>query len=350
MKIALVFSSKTGMAATTGSKRAEEKHEDKDELPVDFLAECDSDGTIHAIHEALSEKYDVFSIESNAEVFDRLRTAKPDLVFNIAERLVGPNRESHIPVICELLDIPYTGSDALTLGLCLDKSRTKEILSYHRIPTPPFWIAEDISEIPATVEFPSIVKPLYEGSSKGIRNNSVVRTKKDLKARVAEVTAIYKQPVIIEKFLSGREFTVGILGNHPDYEVLPIVEIDYSLLPQGATPIYSYEAKWVWDTPERPLKIFQCPARISKDLAACIGSLVREACKILRVNDWGRIDVRLNETGDPYILEINPLPGILPNPEENSCLPKAARTAGYTYSSLIHRVVDEALKRYGIKK
>ncbi len=350
MKVALVYSSKAGMATSLHRLAGQEITEDDDEPPPpDLLAECDSDETILAVQEALEERWNVIPIESDEYAFYRLQQQKPHLVFNIAERLLGPNRESHIPVLCEILDIPYTGSDPLTLSLCLDKSRAKEILSYNGIPTPGFWVVESADGIPETIELPVIIKPLYEGSSKGIKNNSVVYTLADLHERVNEAIGTYKQPVIIERFLSGREFTVGVLGNYPNVEILPIVEIDHSQLPEGAVPIYSYEAKWIWDTREKPLAIFKCPADVTPDLKNRIESVVRQTCKVLRIRDWCRIDVRLDDAEIPHILEVNPLPGILPNPEDNSCLPKAARTAGYGYSALIQRVVDEALARYGMR-
>jgi len=348
MKIALLYRAKPGMEATFLSRRPYDVREEEDDPPPDLLAECDSDETIQAIREALEERFLVFPIESDDQAYDRLRRLQPDLVFNIAERLEGPNRESHIPTLCEILGLPYTGSDPLTLGLCLDKSRAKEILTYYGIPNPAFWTVDDPSEIPAGVSLPAIVKPLYEGSSKGIKDGSVVDAPAQLWERVNEVVSCYRQPAIIEQFLPGREFTVGVLGNAPAREVLPIVEIDHSLLPPGAKPIYSYEAKWVWDTPDKPLAIFKCPADISPSLKADIEKLVTDACDVLRIRDWCRIDVRLDGTGRPNILEVNPLPGILPNPDENSCLPKAARTAGYSYSGLIQRVVGEAVKRYGL--
>lgn len=348
MKIALLFSSKAGMASALSHRYPEEKREEEDEPPPDLFAECDSDETILAVKCSLEERYQVILIESDEKAFNRLKKTKPDLVFNIAERLHGPNRESHIPALCEILEIPYTGSDPLTLGICLDKSRAKEILSYHGILNPVFWIVESVADIPKEIVLPAIVKPLYEGSSKGIRNNSVVTDRKDLSLRIQEVISLYQQPVIVERFLSGREFTVGVLGNYPHLEVLPIVEVDHSLLPKGALPIYSYEAKWVWDTPERPLEIFKCPAPISPGIKRRIEDVVIKACRVLRIRDWCRIDLRLDENEEPHVLEINPLPGILPNPEDNSCLPKAARTAGYSYAELILRVVDEALIRYGL--
>lgn len=350
MRVAFLFSSKAGMTSLWERCRREEKREDEDEPPPDMFAECDSDETIQAIRKALEERYEVYPIESDENSYERLKEIRPDLVFNISERLTGPNRESHIPALCEMLEIPYTGSDPLTLGICLDKSRAKEILTYYHVPNPTFWVVDgDDSAFPKEVEFPVIVKPLYEGSSKGVRNNSVVRTLPELRARIREVRDLYNQPAIAERFLEGREFTVGVLGNPPHLEILPIVEIDHGKLPSGANPIYSYEAKWVWDRPEAPLAIFRCPADISEELTSRIEDTVARALYILRVRDWCRLDVRLDERGEPNILEVNPLPGILPNPEDNSCLPKAARTAGYSYSALIHRVVEEARRRYGLE-
>ncbi len=347
MKIALLFSSKAGMAASM-NRRPDEKGIEEDEPPPDFLAECDSDETIEAVARALRLRHEVFPIEADEEAYLRLRELRPDLVFNISERLYGPNRESHIPTLCEILDIPHTGSDPLTLALCLDKSRAKEVLTYHGVPNPQFWVVEPGQAVPSGVVLPAIVKPLYEGSSKGIVDASVVRTRAELEERVAGVAALYRQAAIVERFLPGREFTVGVLGTVPAHEILPIVEIDYRLLPSGANPIYSYEAKWVWDKPDQPLEIFCCPADIPAALRSHIEAVVTAACRVLRVKDWCRIDIRLDEEEVPHILEVNPLPGILPRPEDNSCLPKAAHTAGYSYDDLILRVVDEARARYGM--
>jgi len=347
MRIAFLYSSKNGMASSLHARRYEETHEE-DDPPLDLLAECDSDETIEAIGRALGERHEIVPIEADEEAYLHLKKLRPDLVFNIAEGLVGPNRESHIPSICEMLGIPYTGSDPLTLGICLDKSRAKEILAYHKIPTPAFWVVENGSGVSLRVKLPAIVKPLHEGSSKGIMDNSVVMSRQELKARVREIQSLYTEPVIIEQFLTGREFTVGVLGNPPNLEILPIVEIDHSQLPPGANPVYSYEAKWVWDQPEKPLEIFRCPAEISPDLKNRIEDIIRKTVEVLRIRDWSRIDIRLDERGEPNVLEVNPLPGVLPNPEDNSCLPKAARTAGYSYSALLHRVVDEAATRYGL--
>ncbi|HNS72355.1 MAG TPA: D-alanine--D-alanine ligase [bacterium] len=348
MKIALIHSSKSGMAEMVSRQFVEEIPEEEEEPPPDLLAECDSDETISAVQRALAERHQVVLIESDEFAFLRLQKSRPDLVFNMAERLSGPNRESQIPTLCEYLNIPFTGSDPLTLGICLDKSRAKEILSYYQIPNPQFWIFDREEPVPGDLPLPLMVKPLYEGSSKGVKDNSLVRSIAELRERVGEVIRQYRQPVIVERFLPGREFTVGFLGNGPGLEILPVVEIDHAQLPRGAAPIYSYEAKWIWDTTEKPLAIFKCPAGISPELQTRIDALIRKVVRILRLKDWGRIDLRLDEQGEPQIIEVNPLPGILPNPDDNSCLPKAARAAGYQYNQLIHRVVEAAAARHGL--
>lgn len=348
MKIALVCSSKQGMQKLWERLYSEDKEE---EPPPDLLAECDSEETIQAIIDALEIKHKVIRVEADDFVVENLKQIQPDLVFNIAEGLFGPNRESVIPSICELLNLHYTGSDPLTLGICLDKARTKEILAFYQISVPEFRVIfPETTFVNFDFPFPVIVKPLYEGSSKGVRNNSVVNDPESLGEALKFIFENYHQPALVERFLSGREFTVGVLGNYPELEILPVIEIDHNALPVGANPIYSYEAKWVWDTPERPLSIFRCPALLSPDLEEKIKTITTEAIRLLRIRDWCRVDIRCDELSNPYILEINPLPGILPNPEENSCLPKAARAAGYSYAQLINRVVEEALKRYRLAK
>lgn len=344
--VALLCSSKKAAQEVALARRHEESLVDDDE-PPDFLAEYDTPATLAAVERALARRYRVSRIEGDRSAYARLQKLRPDLVFNISEGFGGTNRESQVPILCEILGLPCTGSDALTLGLCLDKARTKEILGYHRIPTPPFLVAD--SCVPRrTLEafpLPAIVKPLREGSSMGIRNNSLATTRAQLDQRVRETTRAYRQPALVEAFLPGREFTVGVLGNAPHYEILPIVEIDHSVLPKGANPIYGYEAKWIWDDPRHPLPLLVCPAKISKALEQRIQRLVRAVLKVFAVRDWCRMDLRLDAAGRPQILELNPLPGILPDPRDNSALPAAARAAGYSYADLILRVAAAALRR-----
>jgi D-alanine-D-alanine ligase len=200
----------------------------------------------------------------------------------------------------------------------------------------------------ADLPLPAMVKPLHEGSSKGIFDSSLARDRKSLTDAVEKVLFEYNQPALVEEFLPGREFTVGILGNAPALNVLPAVEIKFDSLPAGVNKIYSYEAKWIWDTTDKPLEIFECPARLEPALRDDIASVCSRAYRVLRCRDWSRIDVRLDGAGRPHIIEVNPLPGILPNPKDNSCLPKAARAAGITYNELIRSALGFAAIRHGL--
>lgn len=286
-------------------------------------------------------------IEANENAFNKFLETKPDIVFNIAEGFYGVSREAQIPSLLEMLNIPYTGSDTLTLATCLDKARTKEILSYHKIPNSKFVVASNISDAEkAGLEFPLMVKPCWEGSSKGIFSSSFVKDRTELEREINRVVNEYDQPALIEEFLPGREFTVAVLGNGNNAEALPIVEINFNEFPEDFVPIYSYEAKWILDTKENPLDVFSCPAKVSPELERKIKKNVLRAYNVLRCRDWSRVDVRLDKNGEPNIIEINPLPGILPNPEENSCFPKAARTAGLNYTEMINKVLYVAALRY----
>jgi len=314
----------------------------------DTYAEWDTASTIRAVASALKTRHRVEILVANSDFARTLDRTPVDFIFNIVEGMKGMFRESLVPALLEDRGIPYTGSDPLTLALCLDKARAKEILAYHGVPTPAFDVIEDASDAGRLSRFPmpAILKPLAEGSSKGIYDANVVRDSKTAMRKAAELLAAYHQPVVAERFLTGREFTVSVLGNPPDRRVLPIVEINFDALPEGANPIYSYEAKWIWDTPEKPLRMFTCPAKVDSELKARIESIVLSALKVLRVRDWCRVDVRLDDRGAPQILELNPLPGILPDPRENSCLPKAAYAAGMTYDEIILQVMDAARARY----
>jgi D-alanine-D-alanine ligase len=315
----------------------------------DLYAEWDSSDTIDAVRSALARLHKVTMIEADEEAHERLRSVRPDIVFNISEGLYGISREAQIPAMLEMLRIPYTGADPLTLAVCLDKSRAKEILSYYRIATPAFAVIATEQQIRScTIPLPCMVKPLHEGSSKGIYNSSLACTRGELETEIRRILEVYDEPALVEEFLSGREFTVAMLGNGDHTHVLPIVEIRFDSLPSGVNPIYSYEAKWIWDQAENPLEIFDCPARITPSLREEIASICLHAYRVLRCRDWSRIDVRLDASGKPHILELNPLPGILPRPEDNSCFPKAARAAGLTYDELIQTVLALGATRYGI--
>ncbi len=313
----------------------------------DLYAEWDTFETIDAVRAALAEHHDVTLVEADEQAYMKLLDDRPDIIFNIAEGLYGVTREAQMPAIFEMLQIPYTGSDPLTLAICLDKSRAKEILSHYNIATPAFSVVSKLSDIQSiNSQFPCMVKPLHEGSSKGIFNASLVKNLTELKRQVRHIIETYNEPALVEEYLPGREFTVAMLGNGNNVQVLPIVEIKFDSLPSGVNPIYSYEAKWIWDKADNPLDIFECPANIPDQLRLEIETICRKAYAVLRCRDWCRIDVRLDASGHPHIIELNPLPGILPNPKDNSCFPKAARSVSISYNKLIQTVLLLAAQRY----
>jgi D-alanine-D-alanine ligase len=319
------------------------------EKVADMYAEWDTPETINAVARALSLFHNVTMIEADEYAYEKLREGEFDIVFNIAEGMNGVSREAQIPAMLEFLGMPYTGSDPLTLATCLDKSRTKEILSYNGVPTPKFVVARSPAEASeASLRYPLFVKPLHEGSSKGIYNSSYVTTPEGLSQEVERVLTNYEQPALVEEYLPGREFTVALLGNGSELKVFPPVEINFSSLPSEALPVYSYEAKWLWDSKDSPIEVFKCPAPIDEMLGRKIEGICRRTYDVLKCRDWSRIDVRLDAAGEPNILEINPLPGILPDPEEHSCFPMASRAAGLNYDEMINSVLNAALKRLGL--
>ena len=315
----------------------------------DKYAEWDTFETIAAIRDALATSHNVTLLEANEDAFEKFRELKPDIVFNVAEGAYGISREAQIPAILDMLQIPYTGSDPLTLSICLDKARTKEILTYHGIKNSKFVVYNGKNGVNGeSLQFPVMVKPIGEGSSKGIFNSSFVEDNSALQKELAEKFSEYNQAFIVEEYLPGREFTVAVLGNGEEARTLPIVEMNFSELPSEMAPIYSYEAKWILDTREKPLDIFSCPAKLEPELEKKIKDVVLQTYSVLNCKDWSRIDVRLDSMGEPNIIEVNPLPGVLPNPQDNSCYPKAARTAGMDYVKMINEVLMVAAKRYGL--
>jgi D-alanine-D-alanine ligase len=313
----------------------------------DAFAEWDDPSTIDSVEQALSVFGEVVRLEAVGDFASRLEAANVDLLFNMAEGWGGPSREAHVPAIAEFLGIPYTASGPLTLALALHKGRAKEVFHTRGIPTAPFVLIESDADVSAlqSIEYPLFLKPAWEGSSKGISQASHISEPGTAVARVREMLATYEQPVIAETYLPGDEFTVGILGNGIDARALPIVRFLFDALPDGALPINGYEAKWVWDDPSAPLDVLECPARVPELLSQRIADIALAAYRALDCRDWARIDLRLDRGGTPNVVEVNPLPGVMPNPADNSALPRAAETAGLTYDELIQEVVLIAWRR-----
>lgn len=365
-RIGFAYNQKPEPVELASASATEPRADEEPPSISDVYAEWDSAETIDAVASALAPYGEVIRLEADQDFPERLRAERPDIVFNIAEGLHGTNREAHVPAICEFYGIPYSGSDPFTLSLCLHKAKAKDFLSAHGIPNASFWLIDseetldrllgrsgydDRGTAPLPIpdeRNPLFLKPVQEGSSKGITENNFVRTREELEAQARFLLSTYDQPVIAETFLPGAEFTCGVIGNGSRARVLPLVGMNFASLPPGALPIYGFEAKWVWDTPDDPIDIFECPANIPPYLESTIVDVVLRAYRVLGCRDWSRIDVRLDADGVPNIVEVNPLPGILPNPEDNSCLPKAARAAGLSYDQLIQAALLAAADRTGV--
>jgi D-alanine-D-alanine ligase len=309
----------------------------------DAEAEYDPPETIDAIAAAVeSLGYEVVKLEANSELPQRLAEARVDLVFNIAEGLSGRNREAQVPALCELVGIPYTGSDSATLALALDKALAKRILRQHSILTPDFQVMETGREklIP-TLKFPLIVKPNAEGSSKGIASTGVVDDEPALRTAVRELLDRYRQPALVEEYISGREFTVGLLGDKRP-RVLPPMEICFKDVSK-TRPVYDYEIKQEWEKHV----YYECPAKLAPAELRAVERAARETFMALDCRDVARIDLRMNAAGQVYVLEVNPLPGLTPDYSDLVLISKAA---GIEYRTLIAEILAGGLKRLREKR
>jgi len=309
---------------------------------VDADCELDSMDTIDAIASALERNGNrVIKLGNARELIKSIEKAKPDIVFNISEGISGRSREAHVPAILEAYQIPYTGSDPLTLSLCLDKSMAKKVIGYSNIPTPDFKKIEEAEEIQKLyemeIDFPIFIKPCYEGSSKGIRLDSKIKNISTLKKKTFKLLATYRQPVLIEEYLPGSEYTVGILGTK-EPEVLGIMEVK-SISQSEKELIYSYEVKKDWENCVQYL----CPPPISPQLESAIKKVAIDSFKALECRDVARVDIRLDKDGTPNFLEINPLPGLMPG---YSDLYIMAKSVGMDYDVLINKILFSAIERY----
>lgn len=309
----------------------------------DADAEYDSPETIEAITQALeSMKHTVIPLEANSELPSKLIESKVDLVFNIAEGLSGRNREAQVPALCELCGIPYTGSDAATLALALDKALAKRLLRQHGILTPEFQVMTTGREkMSPRLRFPLIVKPIAEGSSKGILSKCVVDDEPSLRKVVRELVERYKQPALVEEYISGREFTVGLLGDRRP-RVLPPMEIVFKDKGNNR-PVYDHEVK------KDCFKhvYYQCPAKLTPQELRAVERAARETFAALDCRDVARVDLRMNDQGQVYVLEVNPLPGLTP---DYSDLVLIAKAAAMDYRTLIAEILAGGLKRLREKR
>ncbi len=310
----------------------------KDGDPADANAEFDHPSTIDVIADAIeANNFKVERIGNAGNLLERLASLKVDIVFNISEGVSGRNRESQVPAILEMAGIPFVGADALTLGLTLDKVMAKKIFIADKIPTPRFFEVNSGEQLSNTnhYKFPLIVKPRFEGSSKGLSENSRVETKEELREQVEYIVNTYKQPALIEEFISGQEFTVAIIGNDTP-EIMPVVQIKIDGKLKLNDKFYTF-ARITSDRLE-----YVCPAKISAELKKILNELALKTYRAVECRDFGRVDFRVDQEGRPYVLEINPLPSL----STEDVFKLVAENIGITYEDIIGKILNSAIKRY----
>lgn len=312
-------------------------HEGDDE------AEWDPPETIISIANALARHgHIVVHLEATPDLPRVLAEADVDLIFNIAEGVEGRNREAQVPALCELLGVPYTGSDSATLAIALDKALCKKVLMQHDILTPKFQVMDSERErLSKELQFPLIVKPNAEGSSKGIGATNVVDTEEELRAAVKKIVETYRQPAIVEEYIKGREFTVGLLGDKRP-RVLPPMEILFK--DKGVErPVYDYGVKQEWEQHV----YYECPAKLTEAEQKAIEKIARATFWALDCRDVARVDLRMDAEGRLYVLEVNPLPGLTPG---YSDLVLISRAIGMEYDQLIAEIMVGGLRRLREKR
>lgn len=281
-----------------------------------------------------------------APIVSRLESFKPDLVFNLIESFNDKSAlGSNVTALLNLLDLRYTGSSPAGMIVADDKSLTKKVLGFHGIQTPQFaTLYRGAVDWAGDLTFPVIVKPPQEDASIGISSSSVVHEIKDLFARIDELQSEYQSPVLVEQFIEGREFYVGLLGN-VNVEALPIIELDFSKFPSDKPRIASWEAKWGDENGggaefAGTQSVF--PEGLDEALAERMQKVAKDCFQALRLRDYARIDMRVTDAGEIYVIEVNPNCYL----ERESEFARAARKNGLEYDALVGRILELALGRY----
>lgn len=309
--------------------------------PPDANAEFDHPLTIDLIARAIeSLGHKVIKIGNVNELLKKLAKLKVDIVFNISEGISGRNRESQVPIVLEMMNVPFVGSDGLSLGLSLDKAMAKKILISEGIPTPKFFETEDPDDNLVklkNMKFPLIVKPRYEGSSKGLSEKSRVDNIEQLRQQAGFIITAYKQSVLVEEFIQGEEYTVAIIGND-NPEILPVVQIKIDGKLKLGDKFYTFAR-----VHSNRLE-YVCNDKIEKPLKDKLMQLALRTYKAIEARDFGRVDFRVDENNNPYVLEINPLPS-LSGEDVFTCIADYLKVP---YADIIRRILDAAFLRYGL--
>lgn len=289
--------------------------------------------TVEATLDALAELgHDAKYFPGVINSIEDLNTFAPDLCFNFSEGHHGNSREAQIPAVLDMLRIPYTCAGVLGMMLSHNKHIAKSQFNLADLPTARYMLVEDAKEIPeSNLRYPMFVKPAFEGSSIGINESAIVNNYDELVKQVSWVIDSLHTLVLVEEYIEGREFTIGILGE----EALPIVEIF------SPTGYYSNSQKE--DSASEVYRV--CPADLSYLQTKEFQNLALRAKKVLNLEDVCRMDMRMDNAGNPYILEVNPIPLMYPDPKQASLI-FAADAAGYTYTDIVRKIIESAVKRW----
>lgn len=307
--------------------------------PPDINAEFDHPATVDAITTAIeSGGHTVVKIGNVNSLLGNLDNLNVDIVFNLCEGMHGRNRESQVPMLLELKGIPFVGADALSLGITLDKVITKKILKVHNIPTPDYIEIRNPKNLNGLcLNFPLIVKPRFEGSSKGLNDDSLVKDVEELRRQSKWIIENYKQPALVEEFIAGEEFTIGIIGNE-NPRALPVVQVEI----EGSLSLDNlfYTFAMIHSDSVR----YVCPAHVSKEIQKQLQDLAIATYQATECRDFGRVDIRLDGKGHPYVLEINPLPSL----SLEDVFDVVAKFLGVGYNRVLLDILDVAIKRYNL--
>ncbi len=296
--------------------------------------------------ESKGHRVTFFDMNETPLPFDKIANANVDLIFNVCERINNSSLlEPHAAAILDCLGIPYTGSNPLTLALCIDKVKVKEILEQHGLPTPKFdYVFQKDEPIREDLRYPLMVKLANTDNSIGISNQSVVTSLKDLKNQVNHLLEKYNRPVLIEEFIEGDEVDVTVVGNEERVKVLPLSRSIFDDLPKGTWGIYPFQAKWESGSVYENIRV-ERPAKFTQKLTALISEICLDAYRLFDCHDYARIEVRVDHAGNPYIIEINPNPSI----NDGDCVPACAEVIGQNYADFIEEIMKECILRYRAK-
>ncbi|MDO8609984.1 MAG: ATP-grasp domain-containing protein [bacterium] len=290
-------------------------------------------------------KVSFFDFNNLPKVFTDLRNSDVDMVFNVCERINNSSLlEPHAASILDTLQIPYTGSNPFTLALCIDKIRVKKLLAYHDIPTPNWDYAYTMDDdIDDELKYPLIVKPGNTDNSIGITNDSVVINKRQLMKQLEYIIKKLNRPALIEEYIEGDEYDVSIIGSDEvDLRVLPLSRSLFDKMPKGYWHIYPFQAKWAEDPVYKKITTQRPPKNISKRLASLISEIALDTYNILDCHDYGRVEIRVDKNGNPYVLELNPNPSI----NIGDCVPACAEMVGMDYGDFLEDIIRMAIRRY----